>query len=277
MTSLPEVPAEVLAAFNARQPTVVVQTPIATVWKVDTDGRPSALKLYDGGDMQDEAPGIALLDAMRGSSAVRIFDQRRGAILMEWLDGPPLSALCRQNRDDDASAVIAQTAQVIWKTAPPAGLRALEVQLRDLLLFDPGDDWQTDVQGMFANAKAVAKRLLRTAPTPAPLHGDLHHDNILQTARGYVAIDAKGLIGDPAYDLANAFKNPVGAADIYSSSRRITEMANIFTHTTGQPPDRILGWAFAHCAASILWDNGGADHPLIQQLGRLQAAYQAIS
>ncbi|HKA75114.1 MAG TPA: aminoglycoside phosphotransferase family protein [Xanthobacteraceae bacterium] len=42
--------------------------------------------------------------------------------------------------------------------------------------------------------------------TPSPgerklLHGDLHHDNILWDAtRGWVAVDPKGVIGEPAYE-----------------------------------------------------------------------------
>lgn len=39
------------------------------------------------------------------------------------------------------------------------------------------------------------------------LHGDLHHDNILQCEGGYRIIDPKGVIGDPLFDLPRFLLN----------------------------------------------------------------------
>ena len=39
------------------------------------------------------------------------------------------------------------------------------------------------------------------------LHGDLHHDNILMGKDGYLAIDPKGVIGDPVFDISRFILN----------------------------------------------------------------------
>ena len=41
-----------------------------------------------------------------------------------------------------------------------------------------------------------------------PLHGDIHHRNIRQSARGWLAFDANGLVGERAYDCANTLCYP---------------------------------------------------------------------
>ena len=46
------------------------------------------------------------------------------------------------------------------------------------------------------------------------LHGDLHHENIMHGPRGWLAIDPKGVLGDPGFDAANMFYNPLDRDDL---------------------------------------------------------------
>src|SRR6266567_3540278 len=44
---------------------------------------------------------------------------------------------------------------------------------------------------------------------PVLVHGDLHHDNVLSSARaGWLAIDPKGVAAEPAYETAAMLRNP---------------------------------------------------------------------
>ena len=104
-----------------------------------------------------------------------------------------------------------------------------------------------------AAAARIARTLLATSTPPQPLHGDLHHDNVLNSPRGWLAIDPKGVLGDPDYEPANAFRNPDCAGDLILHPDRIARLANRFAHRLGHPRDRLLGWAAAHCALSICW------------------------
>mgnify|MGYP001595110063 CR=1 FL=1 len=117
-------------------------------------------------------------------------------------------------------------------------------------------------------ARALARQLLKTAPTPRPLHGDLHHDNVICDTEGtWRVIDPKGLLGDPAFDLANAFRNPVGLERQAADPRRMQRRAEIFAAETGYPTHRLLAWAAVQAAVSIAWDGAEArdvaDHAIL--------------
>jgi streptomycin 6-kinase len=107
--------------------------------------------------------------------------------------------------------------------------------------------------GPIGAAAQLAEHLLQTATVKAALHGDLHYDNILKGTRGWLAIDPKGVWGDPAYETANAFRNPEGAGDLIFQPSRIQTMADCFARRLRHDPRRILGWAAVHCALSIIW------------------------
>ena len=46
-------------------------------------------------------------------------------------------------------------------------------------------------------------------PGPVALHGDMHHFNVLRAGREpWLAIDPKGLAGDPCFDVCQFLRNP---------------------------------------------------------------------
>ena len=58
-------------------------------------------------------------------------------------------------------------------------------------------------------AENVAAELLASPRDVTVLHGDIHHGNILDFgARGWLAVDPKGLVGERGLDYANLFCNP---------------------------------------------------------------------
>jgi streptomycin 6-kinase len=109
------------------------------------------------------------------------------------------------------------------------------------------------LDGDLAEAARIARALLTDPVPPQALHGDLHHDNVLSSPRGWLAIDPKGICGDPAYEPANAFRNPDGLGARLFQPTRIHDLADRFAKGLGLPPGRLLGWAAAHCALSTRW------------------------
>ena len=73
-----------------------------------------------------------------------------------------------------------------------------------------------------------------------PLHGDLHHENIMHGPRGWLAIDPKGVLGDPAFDAANWFYNPLNRMDLCLNPERIAFMAESFAGALRQDVPHIL-------------------------------------
>jgi streptomycin 6-kinase len=86
------------------------------------------------------------------------------------------------------------------------------------------------------------------------LHGDLHHENILSTTDGYRAIDPKGLVGDPGYEVGCIFYNPIKELphvhDLPKLFARRLDQLSAELHMDRQ---RLRGWAIAQCVLSAWW------------------------
>jgi streptomycin 6-kinase len=100
---------------------------------------------------------------------------------------------------------------------------------------------------------AVAARVLLAAPQdPVVLHGDIHHGNVLDFgARGWLAIDPKGLYGERGFDYANIFCNPDQASALVPGrfGRRVERVAQI----AGLDRRRLLQWILAWSGLSAAW------------------------
>ena len=71
--------------------------------------------------------------------------------------------------------------------------------------------------------------------------------------RGWLAIDPKGVLGDPGFDAANLFYNPLGEDDLCRNPKRIAHMAEVFAEAIGQDERAILDHAIAYGCLSAAW------------------------
>jgi len=84
--------------------------------------------------------------------------------------------------------------------------------------------------GLLAPAAAAARVLLAEPREVVPLHGDLHHDNVLDFgARGWLAIDPKRLVGERGFDFANILRNP--DAEVATRPGRLARQAAVIAAT----------------------------------------------
>ncbi|MGR3758663.1 aminoglycoside phosphotransferase family protein [Roseobacteraceae bacterium NS-SX3] len=251
-------PPGVLARFAISSPEPVAETAQARIWKVRRAGGTfAALKLYGPRGMGNEAQGFRFL-AAAGGLAARVYAVAGRAALIEWLEGPPLADLPAAGGDRAAAAELLRIAQALHaRPAGAAGYPRLEDWLAALfkLEFLPGcpDGARADI----IRCQQLARRLLAEPQDLRPLHGDLHHGNIRKGARGYCAFDAKGVLGERAYELANAFRHPRGLPELVRSPGRIAFLADLWTGEFAVPRQRLLQWAAVKCALSIAWRCGG--------------------
>lgn len=110
------------------------------------------------------------------------------------------------------------------------------------------------------------------------LHGDLHHDNVLDFGpRGWCAIDPHGLIGERGFDFANIFTNP----DLSDPSRpvatepgRFARRLDVVAEAAELDRQRLLQWILAWTGLSSAWFLEDSD-PLARidlQIAELAAA-----
>ncbi|KIT18038.1 aminoglycoside phosphotransferase family protein [Jannaschia aquimarina] len=265
-------PADLMRRFGAREPHLVAETAAARVWRVRTDGGSAALKLYRRRDMGNEAAGFDWMRATDGRACARILAAYGHAALIEWLDGPSLGDLVRAGCDDAAGRRLARVARRLHGAPPrPMDLPDLGTWFAsfDGMHFSPA----CPAPDLMRRAAALAREMLATTTEWRPLHGDLHHDNARRGARGWCAFDAKGVRGDPAYEMANALRNPRGAAEIIRTPGRIDAMTTLWAQAMGVPRIRLARWAAAKCALSIRWTTGPRviDHPDFDLLALLMS------
>lgn len=253
-------PPAILAEYQLSNPSFVEKTHIARIWKVQTHkGEWAALKLYHKPDIGPERAGFTVMSALNGVAAAKVLAIGTNTALTEWLDGPSLGDLTRSGQDTEATRHLGETAAKMHRHMPriTADLPNLTQWFRALETLKFAKLCPAPAKHNLQSAQALARHLLATEQNIRPLHGDLHHDNIRLGPRGYAAFDAKGLIGERAFELANAFRNPKGAEALHRDPTRIRHLANTWSQSFEVDAQRLLQWAAAKCALSIAWRSGG--------------------
>lgn len=239
-------------------------TPLATtatgaLFRTEKDGAPAVLKILTETGAADERGAPVFLSACNGAGAVRLLAHDDGAQLLEYCDGPSLRSLVEQGRDEAAAAILCDCLNKLHGTPlsarDAAALIPLGCRFRALL------EQQGGIALLHEGATAARDLLADPAP-PVLLHGDMHHDNILHAgARGWLAIDPKGLYGDPCYDYANAFLNPSVLPDLVADAARMARTARLFAASSGLEEKRLLRFAFAHACLSACWSMEDGEDP----------------
>jgi streptomycin 6-kinase len=102
--------------------------------------------------------------------------------------------------------------------------------------------------------QAMYSRLCESQTRVRLLHGDLHHDNILlDSNRGWVAIDPKGVIGELEYEAGAALRNPHTAPGLFTNPATIERRLACFTQELPLDRARVLGWAFSQAVLAAIW------------------------
>ncbi len=228
---------------------------------VRADGTPAVLKLTPpGGDLRFE---VAALRHFDGSGAVRLLaeDPAGGAVLLERAEpGELLTEL--QRRDDEAATRVA--AEVGRRLHRPASgpLRTVDDWARAAfgwLRAKYGSGTGPLPAALIDRAEADHAELWASSAPPVVLHGDLHHDNILTSRRGWLAIDPHGVLGEPAYEAGPLLRNPVGLGLRPELAAVLDRRVPILAAAYGVDAERIRGWGRAHNAVSLIWDHEDAD------------------
>lgn len=236
------------------------ETRTSTLWRANSPeyGAVVVKSLKPRG--RDEIIGVSYLLWRAGDGAVRLHDVDGHHILMEFLPGKSLGDVVRAGNDDEATVALADLAGRLWRHGQGAtpDLPPLADHLAALFHTDP-DTVPVTARAGFVFGRELAARLLGTTTDVRPLHGDLHHDNVLRGPHGWAAIDPRGAAGDPYFELANAFRNPVGVPGLVADPMRAHAMADTFARRLGLDPGRLLDWGIALCAISMIWNAGEAD------------------
>lgn len=210
-------------------------------------------------EVSTEMDALTIFD---GTCSVRILekDQKLGAMLLERIQpGYTITSLLRSD-PEQATTIMASLIRDTPKPIPREHS------------FPEVKDWMhacsnvrklpaaKDISFMkiLDRTENIFNELDASSTHKLVLHGDIHHENVLYSEeRGWVTIDPKGIIGDPAFNAARFLRNPKG---LFSENPEkiapwlIEKVANILN----QSAKHLAGWAYIDSVLGQCWriENG---------------------
>lgn len=223
-----------------------------------SDGTEIVLKL--GVPCHELLTEAAALSLFGGAGAIRLLnhDATRGLLLLERVTpGTPIFKL-QENREATRTATTLM--RRLWHHSLPAEhsfpsltdwFRAF-ARLRER--FDGGSG--PFPAELISKAEDTFAELSATSDDNVLLHGDLHHANILcSEKRGWLAIDPKGIVGDPGYEVGSFMLNQLpGNSSEFATMEILGERLSIFSDELQISRERLARWAFCHAVLSAVWD-----------------------
>ena len=228
------------------------ETPSSTIAYGRRDRERVVIKAVNGPN--DEWHSGAVLKAFGGYGVVRVLEHVDGAMLLERLDpGTSLVDLMQNGRDEDATAILTGVIAAMSPSAAPPTSPTVIDWSRGFERYRLTGDTQVP-RALVDKGARVYTELCTSQQNVRLLHGDLHHYNVLlDTNRGWTAIDPKGVVGEIEYEIGAAMRNPVGLPDVITDHRIIDARLDRYCSTLHLNHERTLAWSFAQAVLSAIW------------------------
>ncbi len=219
------------------------------------DGTPVVLKATcDAAELVPEMTALRLAD---GRGLVPLIDIEPEGHVYLMGRAMPGDELIDHPDDDEASRILARTMAALWQAPPPdhalptvAGWGEGFRRMRER--FDGGTGpLPAELTG---RAERMYADLVATSAKDVVLHGDLHHYNVLRDGDGWSAIDPKGVVGEPAFEVGAMMRNRLPDLDDTDTARaHLLRRLDIVAEETRLDADRLRKWTVAQALLSAWW------------------------
>lgn len=274
---VPDVDPSLLRRWRLSDPVLIADTHSSHVWRARTNRGETVILKRLKPEGSAERIGFEFLRWRDGQGTVRLLEATDDCALLEDVGALTLARVFGAARDIEATSVILSLLPELHSAMSrpaPRGMMPFADHAKALFALEERGGEHREICGW---AAAEARSLLAQTHDVRPLHGDLHHDNILFDGKDrWRAIDPHGLMGDPVYDVANVFGNPLGAGALIVSPERIRRLARDFGIHFGCPPDKVLRFAAVHAMLSVAWSLERADAEGAQQNIKERLAFAGI-
>jgi streptomycin 6-kinase len=200
---------------------------------------------------------MAALRQFAGAPVVRLVDgdAAMGVMLLEEVrPGTPLSSL---GEDEVVIREAVRVMQRLWTpVAPDHGFATVDQWGAELekLREQFGGGTGPFPPALVARAEQLFARFARETAVPLLLHGDMHPRNILAAEREpWLAIDPKGVVGDPLYDVACLINGVPPLADKRLVRQILARRADLLAELLGVDRRRIHRWGLADAVLAAWW------------------------
>jgi streptomycin 6-kinase len=253
IAELPAIVAELLERWRCAPDGDVLHGEVGVIVPVRrSGGRPAVMKVsfpHPGNVHEPDA-----FAAWGGRGAVLLYERAddRYAMLLERARPQALAEL------DDVDEIVTVAGELSRRLAVPAppGLPHLRERAGTWeaeLLKDAAELPHTMPPRVIDAAVATVREMAADQPDVL-VHGDLHAGNILRGEREpWLAVDPKGVAGDPAYDVGSLVKALVlqlmAAGDLAKALQRALD---VFAESAGLDRARVGRWAQLHAVQGAL-------------------------
>lgn len=226
------------------------------------EARPVILKLSP--DIDGLKREISALKAFSGFGVVQVLAESEGMLLLEQaVSGIPLKSFFPE-KDEDAIHITCDCLRRLHQSPVPI-----------IHVFSNVKDWlkvldeDINIPAHYLHkARQVRDQLLNTSLQQVLLHGDLHHDNMLKNGDDWVVIDPKGVIGEPAYEVAAFIRNPIPELlKLNNAMSIISHRIACFAEILKLSEQRIFEWCYVQAVLAWAWAlEDGCDVTYFQKL-----------
>jgi streptomycin 6-kinase len=188
-------------------------------------------------------------------------DTALGALLLER--AIPGTLLCDSETEQSSINTAATLMRKLWRDVPAnSPFPTLERWFAAYDRYRVGPQSDLVHIELVETAAEILQSLFANSQIRLVLHGDLHHENILLSKHGWVAIDPKGVVGDPGYEVGPFMLNKLPRnADDQLIKNMLHHRLAIFSSELGIEKERLRLWAFCYAVLSALWDIEESSEP----------------
>lgn len=195
------------------------------------------------------------LEAFDGKGIVTVYQHIEGAVLLEGLDpGTQLVDMVLNGRDEEATDIVVEVMQKMSHPRESSNKFAtVEDWGKGFERYLASGDKQVPIS-LVERGEQMYSELCSTQKGTRLLHGDLQHYNILfDSARGWLAIDPKGVIGEVEYEIGASLRNPYERPELFASTQTIEKRVRRYEEKLKLISGRALAWGFAQSVLSTIW------------------------
>ncbi len=258
-----------LEKWDLKSPKLIAETNTSQIYRVRQFDKNLVLNLLNTVGQVDEKNGGYTLEYFSGIGAVDLIRHDESAHLISFADGGLLKTLCLNGQDELATEIIGNLLNKIHRKTNkkiPVELTLLKDRYRKLFMKE-----YISKEPEFERAARIAQKLLSSPVDSVVLHGDVHHENIINDSKkGWVVLDPKGLVGERTFDALNSLFNPHELDSLVINENRLIQTATKLANIMKIDLSRLLRFAFTYGCLSAVWSiEDGNDHKETMSIVRI--------
>jgi streptomycin 6-kinase len=217
-----------------------------------SSNQPVVLKIScDAKSIREEEQALLYFDSHASVRLIAYSEKFNAMLLQQAVPGVTLKSFYPEQVEFVMDCYVKTMQELHGKTLPDQhAYRHIRDWLKAIDALTP-DQLPPD---LLSKAIDLRDSLLATSGKSVFLHGDLHHDNIINNGSEWLAIDAKGIVGESEFEIAAFDFMHASELENKSAIKKIfTERVTAIAKKSNLNPQRIKDWVFVRLIMAAAW------------------------